>query len=154
MSGHTDKHRLFFVWVCSFRMWRGPAGYQCLHSRHKVRKCERHATEADLIWFLPNLLHVCPAALQTWEGMMAEKQNLKIGWKKSKEHTTEFLEIMRFSILWVTSLSGNPVLKFTQDKFTTRTLREEGKRAYQKERLVPEAAPGYQQWGLFLHDCV
>lgn len=35
MSGHTDRHRLFFVWVCSFRMWRGPAGYQCLHSIHK-----------------------------------------------------------------------------------------------------------------------
>lgn len=34
MSGHTDKHRLFFVWVCSFRMWRGPAGYQCLPSIH------------------------------------------------------------------------------------------------------------------------
>ena len=37
------------------------------------------------------------------------KKTLKIGWKKSKEHITDFLEIMRFfSILWVTSLSGNP----------------------------------------------
>lgn len=121
----------------------------------KVRKCESHATEAHLIWFLPNLLHVCPAALHTCEGMMAEKKNLKIGWKKSKEHITDFLEIMRFfSILWVTSLSGNPPEIYSGQIHHMNTMRRGPMSASERAHHPRGRSRNTSSWGLVLHDYV
>lgn len=90
-------------------MWRGPAGYQGLRSIHKGQEVWEpcHWGSSYLISTKPvTCMSCCIAHMWGHDGW---KKNLKIGWKKSKEHITDFLEIMRFfSILWVTSLSGNP----------------------------------------------
>lgn len=136
-------------------MWRGPAGYQGLRSIHKGQEVWEpcHWGSSYLISTKPvTCMSCCTAHMWGHDGW---KKKLKDCWKKSKEHITDFLEIMRFfSILWVTSLSGNPPEIYSGQIHHMNTMRRGPMSASARAHHPRGRSRNTSSWGLVLHDYV
>jgi hypothetical protein len=106
MSGHTDKHRLFIMWVSCFRMWREVPWYWqvpgILQRPGNVRAM------APRLVVCASHQACCMYALPHCRSLQWLKKNLKNDCNLSKQQITKFVEITIFFLhFWVTSLSEN-----------------------------------------------